>query len=306
MSARQDYLRAVESTGTPIEDRDDTLPEWVYGVLTVEQTEGEMRRPLFLWRRLIEGTDLPGTVRHVALTLAERCNDRQLYCWPSEARLSTLTGWSESAVRRALQELKTRGFVEVQVRRKDCRRNDTNVYTPQWPDRYVWAAEIEALRGARRPRRPQVTQTPRVVTQTPSGVHTDLRPQVTVTMEGVTEGVTEGVSEAREAPLRARRGQPQGPHREGQGQETAGEGQGQEQRQETVGEAAHPRPGRERPWGSPSPKGQGPALRRCPVCGTPYILDDRNRLVPDCDCPIPTSDAFLANYTGQAADEKRA
>jgi hypothetical protein len=306
MSTAKGWRLTDPVPGTWIEHlEEDTWPAWAEELLL--KPDGPLTdlhgRPLYLWRRLIERTDLHGITKAVAMALAECCRNDRLGCWPGVERLSTTTSWSKRAVIAAIRELDHRGLVLVQQRRKGANRSDTNVYYPACPASYVWKAEIEAFEAER------TTETADQVHVVHPGVHVVHPPgargapdQVHVVQgKALLESDIESDNEPREpASLRSdafahARGDPE---RTSQGQETAGEDQDQG--------LARDRPRRERPWGSPSPKGQGPAPRKCPVCGTPYIVDERNRLVKACDCPTPTSDAFLATYTRQPADEKRA
>lgn len=52
------------------------------------------------------------TARHVAAVIAAHVSDADGTCWPSDARLSKLTGLSRRAVQRAVTELEDSGAIE--------------------------------------------------------------------------------------------------------------------------------------------------------------------------------------------------
>lgn len=69
--------------------------------------------PLFTWRTAVTESDLPPTVRHVALTLSLYMSEKGGRAFPGPARLADDTGRDISTVKRALRELVSSGYLHI-------------------------------------------------------------------------------------------------------------------------------------------------------------------------------------------------
>jgi len=67
--------------------------------------------PIFTWRTAIAKSELPPTVRHVALTLSLYMNERGGSAWPSLASLAEDSGLSTRSVMRGIHALERGGYL---------------------------------------------------------------------------------------------------------------------------------------------------------------------------------------------------
>lgn len=72
--------------------------------------------PLFTWRSAISESDLPPTVRHVALALSLYMNERGGSAHPGPSRLARETGYHLVTVKRALGALEEHGYLNCVTR----------------------------------------------------------------------------------------------------------------------------------------------------------------------------------------------
>lgn len=101
------------------------------------EVEGRLS-PLFTWRSAICDSDLPPTVRHVALTLSLHMSERGDSCFPSRQVLALETGLSERAVQRAIKALEEGGWLRVERPAERGGRGHPNRYAARVPEGRPW------------------------------------------------------------------------------------------------------------------------------------------------------------------------
>lgn len=87
--------------------------------------------PLFTWRSAIVDSELPATVRHVALTLSLHMNERGGSAFPAIRTLGRETGRGTSTVTAALRTLEAAGWLLVE---RGGGRGHPNRYTATVPE----------------------------------------------------------------------------------------------------------------------------------------------------------------------------
>ena len=243
----------VHSLVAQADELDPGIPEWASALLTPKQRDAGSS--LFRWRVVLRKTDLTASVRSVARVIADHCGRTSMDCYPSVGTLVAETGVGERTVRSSIRELEHRGFLRVQRRRTGNRRNDTNIYSPTWPSRYVWAPEIATLAAALAafPSGNQCT-IQAATGAPPSGNQCTIQAATgapEVGLEGIQEGESEGVGGSR------------------------------------ISESEDPA-GREPARATTAPKGQGRGQHRampaCGFCGADYGVNHRGQLVQTCSC----------------------
>lgn len=118
-------------------------------------------------------------------------SDKRGICWPSVATLAREARMSESTVRRTRDRLEQRGFVKVTRRRREGRRDQSNLYKVVIPTKAESARH--GLHGDTLPAVDNpLGSRPMGVTVTGDGCHSDTLPPVTVTGEVDTEEVDPG------------------------------------------------------------------------------------------------------------------
>lgn len=91
-------------------------------------------RRAWSWRQMLLKSSLPGTTRHVLLTLSCHVNDAGEPCYPTVDRLVCETGLSKRSVLDALKKGKEAGWIEVGKHGFGDGRHQTNEYRLAWPD----------------------------------------------------------------------------------------------------------------------------------------------------------------------------
>lgn len=91
-------------------------------------------RRAWSWRQLLLKSSLPGTTRHVLLTLSCHVNDAGEPCYPSVADLVTETGLSKQTVLTHLERAEQAGWIRIRRHGFSGQKWARNEYALAWPD----------------------------------------------------------------------------------------------------------------------------------------------------------------------------
>lgn len=103
----------------------------------------KVERRAWSWRQMLLKSSLPGTTRHVLLTLSCHVNDSGEPCYPSVDQLVSETGLSKQTVLTHLKEAKQAGWIKVSRHGFSGQKWSRNEYELAWPDGEKAVKEID-------------------------------------------------------------------------------------------------------------------------------------------------------------------